>query len=122
MELTSNDIESAFKAFESLTMDRILDIFADDAVLFDPHYPDPRMVGKKNIFKGIKWGLESLSRTRFFPIKIWIDGHEAAAKVETNHVFKSGEKIHFIQVFIFKVNSEKKFTLIESYSPYKPSV
>lgn len=121
MDLTVKDIEFAFKAFESQKIDLIMNLFAEDAILYDAHYPVAKMVGKKNIYKGVKWGAKSLKKMRFNLLKIWVDGHEASAKVESKHVLKSGKNLHFTQVFIFKVNSNKKFTLIESYTPYRPS-
>lgn len=94
--------------------------FADDATLIDPHYPILEMRGKEMIKKGLTWGLKPLIKASFTTEKLWVDGNEGAIKLITNHVFKGGNKLDTIQVFLFAFNDEKKITYLQSFVPYRP--
>ena len=121
MEITKEDVEAVFRSFESKDIDQIMTHFADDAVLIDPHYPIPEMKGKEMIFKGLTWGLKPLITASFTTENFWVSGNEGVIKVKTNHVFKGGSKLDTIQVFLFALNENKKFTYLQSFVPYRPS-
>jgi len=120
LEITKADIEAVFRSFESKDIDLIMSLFADDAILIDPHYPVMEMKGKEAIRKGLTWGLKPLITASFTTEKLWVDGNEGAIKLITNHVFKGGNKVDIIQVFLFALNNEKKFLYLQSFVPYRP--
>jgi len=43
----------------------MLEMFDDDAVLTDPHYPIERMEGKEAIKRGLSWGLDTSAKPGF---------------------------------------------------------
>ncbi len=38
-------VEHVFKTVETMDVNATVTLFAEDGVLFDPHYPSPQMVG-----------------------------------------------------------------------------
>ena len=58
-------MERLFAAVEAKDLPGVLDLFADDGVLFDPHYPTPRMVGKAAIADGLTWGFGTMKTFGF---------------------------------------------------------
>ena len=73
-------MEATFKALERGDKEATIAAFADDAVLFDPHYPVPDMRGKEAIRKGLDWGFGSMRQFGFVPVKVFesADGKSAA--------------------------------------------
>ena len=121
MEITKVDVEAVFRSFESKDIDQIMTHFEDDAILIDPHYPIPEMKGKEMIIKGLTWGLKPLITANFTTENFWINGYDGVIKVKTNHVFKGGNNLDTIQVFLFTLNENKKITYLQSFVPYRPS-
>ena len=48
-------VEQLFAAFSARDLDAVMALFADDAIVFDPHYPTPLMAGKAAIRSGCEW-------------------------------------------------------------------
>lgn len=96
--------------------------FAGDAVLFDPHYPTPRMQGRGEIEKGLDWGLSVMERFGFTIVTVFLDetGKKAAFEVDTNHVLKGGRKLSFPQVFIAE-ERDGLVSALRAYEPYGPN-
>ena len=89
--------------------------FADDAEIFDPHYPRPHMRGKAEIRAGLDWGFGSMKSFGFdirhyFPGK---DGRSGVFEVDTHHVLKIGKKLDFPQIFVMETDGGKVTALIE---------
>ena len=121
MQINRVDVEGIFKTFETKDIEKIMNHFADDAVLIDPHYPKIEMKGKEVIRKGLAWGLNGLKSASFTAEKIWIDeNNEGAVLLDTHHVFKGGNKVDIKQVFLFAFNADKKITYLQSFVPYRP--
>ena len=115
-------MEATFKALERGDKEATIAAFADDAVLFDPHYPVPDMRGKEAIRKGLDWGFGSMRQFGFVPVKVFesADGKSAAFEVDTHHVLKNGIKLDFPQVFFVEVE-DGKITGLRAYEPYGPN-
>lgn len=111
--------EAMLKAFMTKDLATIMSYFADDAVLYDPHYPQPRMVGKAAIEQGLAWGMSSLEKPGFKLRNLWMDGSSGVAELDTHHVIKGGMETKFDQVFVFEIRNGK-FTRLQSYVPYPP--
>jgi hypothetical protein len=47
-------------AFMAKDLDAALAMFADDAILIDPRYPEPRRAAAPPFERGMRWGLASL--------------------------------------------------------------
>lgn len=119
---TREQIEGMFAAVMAKDLERALAYFADDAVLFDPHYPTPRMVGKAAIRDGLTWGFGSLEKFGFAIERIYWseDGRRGAVEVATSHVLKGGMKLNFPQAFCFDL-ADGKLTRLQAYEPYGPN-
>lgn len=112
-------VEQMFGAFEAKDMEAVSAFFADDAVLFDPHYPVPEMKGKAAIEQGCEWAFGNMEKPGFTIRHIWIEGDAGAVEVDTHHVFKGGMELKFPQVFVFETH-DGLVTRLQSYVPYGP--
>ncbi len=114
-------IEREFDAVMAKDMQGVLSAFADNGVLIDPHYPTPRMAGKRAIAEGLRWGFGG---TKTFGFKITnyfesADGQSAAVEVDTSHVLKTGMKLQFPQMFVIETENGL-ITRLQAYEPYGP--
>jgi hypothetical protein len=96
-------------------------VFAEDAVVIDPHFPTPRMQGKAAIragFRGAMSGMRSFGYTivNYFESE---NGQSAAVETATHHVLKQGMQRNFPQVFIFEM-ANGHITRLQVYEPYGP--
>ena len=112
-------LENALDAFMKKDLEAALSFFADDAVVFDPHYPVPMMKGKAAIRQGLEWGLGNMEKPGFKIRNFWAGESNGAAELDTHHVFKGGMEIKFDQVFIFELRGDK-ITRFQAYVPYSP--
>ena len=112
-------LEGMLKAFSAKDLPKVMTYFTEDAVLFDPHYPQPRMVGKEAIQQGMAWGMSTLEKPGFKLRKIWADEASGVAEVDTHHVIRGNMETKFDQVFVFELRNGK-FTRLQSYVPYPP--
>jgi ketosteroid isomerase-like protein len=104
-------------AFMARDLDLAASFFADDAVLIDPHYPQPRMQGRAQIERGLRWGLSSLAKPGFTVRRSASDGDIAFFEVDTRHVLKIGMTIAFEQVFVLEWRGDK-IVRLQAYEPY----
>src|SRR6266852_5346115 len=114
-------ITRTFATVEARDLDAMMSVFADDAVVIDPHFPTPQMQGKAAItegFRGAITGMRSFGYTivNYFESK---NGHHAAVETATHHVVKQGMKLNFPQVFIFDT-ANGRITRMQAYEPYGP--
>lgn len=115
-------MDGMFKALGRGDRDAVLAAFADDAVLFDPHYPQPLMRGKAEIRAGLDWGFGSM-RSFGFDVRRYFpggDGLSGAFEVDTHHVLKIGRKLDFPQMFVVETDGTK-VTALRAYEPYGPN-
>jgi ketosteroid isomerase-like protein len=89
-------------AFMAKDLEAALSVFADDAILIDPHYPQPRMRGRAEIERGLRWGLSSLDKPGFTRRNSAINGDIGFFEVDTKHRLKIGMTIAFDQLFVVK--------------------
>jgi ketosteroid isomerase-like protein len=99
----------------------MMSVFADDAVVIDPHFPTPQMQGKAAITEGFReamTGMRSFGYTivNYFESE---NGQRAAVETATHHVVKQGMKLNFPQVFIFEA-ADGRITRMQAYEPYGP--
>lgn len=111
--------EEMIDAFTRKDLPQIMSYFAEDAVLYDPHYPQPRMVGKKAIEQGLAWGISSLEKPGFKLRHLWLDGNSGVAELDTHHLIRGGIESKFDQVFVFELEGNQ-FKRLQSYVPYPP--
>jgi len=102
-------IDGVFKALGRGDKEAAIAAFADDASIFDPHYPQPLMRGKAAIRAGLDWGFGSMKSFGFdtkhyFPGK---DGLSGVFEVDTHHVLKIGKKLDFPQVFVVETDADQ---------------
>lgn len=115
-------MEALFDALIRGDKEASIAAFADDAVLFDPHYPEPDMRGKEAIASGLDWGFGSMRQFGFVPVNVFesSNGKSAAFEVDTHHVLKNGIKLDFPQAFFVEA-ANGKITGLRAYEPYGPN-
>jgi len=114
-------ITRTFATLEAKDLEAMMSVFAEDAVVIDPHFPELRMQGKATIregFQGAMAGMRSFGYTivNYFESE---NGQCAAVETATHHVLKQGMKRNFPQVFIFEV-ADGHITRLQAYEPYGP--
>ncbi len=119
MNDSENLLRDALAAFESKELARGLAMFTPDAVMIDPHYPQPEMRGIRAITRGMKWAMSTLEKPGFSVRRTWTDGNSVVAEVETHHVIRGSMVQRFPQVFVAEVR-DGKINYLRSYVPYGP--
>ncbi len=116
-----NLVERAFDDVMKMDIDAVLTRFADNCVLHDPHYPNPRMVGKAAIRDGLSWGFGAMQKMGFTIITYFeAENHTSAViEVDTAHVLKQGMKLNFPQIFVIETK-DGLITRMQAYEPYGP--
>ena len=117
--LTQAGVERFLQAFMAKDFDAVMAHFADDAVFYDPHYPQPRMVGRAAIARGMRWGMDSLEKPGFTVRKFWADGDTGVVECDTHHIIRGSIAAKFDQVFVLEARGDK-LTRLQSYVPYGP--
>lgn len=115
-------IEELFDVLADRDPATISALFADDAVLFDPHYPQMEMHGRKAIDRGLAWGLSSIEQFGFTIVNSFEsdDGTKAMVEVDTHHILKGGKPLDFPQVFAAEA-LDGKLIAVRAYEPYPPN-
>ncbi len=114
-------VTHVFAALEAKDVDAVLNVFAEDGVLVDPHFPTPRMQGKEaigNPMRKLMNGMKSFGYT----IVNYCESENglcAAAEVATQHVMQTGKSLNFPQLFMFEV-ADGRITRMQAYEPYGP--
>lgn len=116
---TQEAVEGLIAAFERRDLEAVLAFFAEEAVLYDPHYPVPEMRGKAAIRRGFEWAFGNLERPGFTVRRLWAAGDSGAVELETHHVFKGGMELKIPQVFVFETRAGL-ITRLQAYVPYGP--
>jgi len=122
VEIAREVMERTFKALHERDRAAVLAVFAPDAVLFDPHYPQPLMTGLSEIGEGIDWGLKGVKRFGFTIVNYFgsPDGTSGCVEVDTNHTLAVGQVLHFPQVFIVETRGGL-ISRLQAYEPYGPN-
>jgi ketosteroid isomerase-like protein len=105
------------EAFMAKDLDGVMALFADDAMLIDPHYPQARMQGRAAIERGLRWGLSSLEQPGFALRHSAVEGDIGFFEVDTTHRLKIGMTVAFEQVFVVEARGDK-ITRLQAYEPY----
>jgi ketosteroid isomerase-like protein len=96
-----------------------LALMADDAVLFDPHYPTPLMAGKAAISEGIDFAFGMLKQPGWTVLRSWENRDSVVLEVDTHHEMMNGFMVTPKQVFIVDTK-DGKITSWQSFVPYPP--
>jgi ketosteroid isomerase-like protein len=111
-------MDQLFERMVARDLDGMLALFADDAVLYDPHYPVPTMEGKAAIKRGLTWGLETLAEPGFTVRQVFVEGNGGVVEVHTHHVLSNGMKLDFEQVFLFETRGDH-IVRLRAFVPYR---
>lgn len=106
-------------ALSSKDLARADAVLADDAILYDPHYPQPLMVGKDAINGNLGWVFGFLKSMSWTVVHAWEDADSAVLQVETRHEMPDGTPITPPQVFVANVK-DGKIARWTTYVPYPP--
>ena len=119
--ITKTQIENLLNAFSNKDMPTLMASFADDAVFFDPHYPEPQLQGKEAIQQGFEFAFSTIQQPDFNIRHFWANAHSGAAEVDTHHIFHDGSEVRFPQLFVFEMQ-DNLLTRFQAYVPYPPPV
>jgi ketosteroid isomerase-like protein len=122
MDTSLHDLVTrTFAAVQAKDLDTMMCLFADDAVLIDPHFPTPRMDGKAAIKEGLRGAIAEMQSFGYTTVNYFEseDGQRAAAETATHHIIKRGRKLNFPQVFIFET-ADGRIKRMQAYEPYGP--
>ena len=110
-----------FATVEAKDLETLMHIFAEDAVLIDPHFPTPLMQGKEIIRKAFQEAMSGIYSFGYTIVNYCEseNGQCAAVETATHHVLKEGMKRTFPQVFIFEM-ANGRITRMQAYEPYGP--
>lgn len=112
-------IEQLFAAFEAKNLGAVMAQFAEDAVVFDPHYPSPLMAGKAAIRSGFEWAFGTLQQPGFTIRHFWAGENNAAVEVDTHHVMPGSLELKFPQAFVLEWH-DGLIVRLQAYAPYPP--
>lgn len=107
-------------AFEDRDPVSAADMYAEDGVFIDPHYPESPYRGPEEVREALEWALETIVEQPGLTIRQTGEDDESfAVEVDTHHVMKDGTEAKFPQLFI--VESENgQITRWQSYLPFPP--
>jgi ketosteroid isomerase-like protein len=102
--------------------DAVLATFTDDAVLIDPHYPDPEMRGKAAIAAGLEFGFGLMRAFGFDERDYFLspDGTSLVVHCLCHHVLQGGRPLVFPQVFVVRTR-DGLIAHCQAFEPYGPS-
>lgn len=112
-------IEAALKAFEAKDTQGVLTSFDEEAVFYDPHYPQPEMRGRAAIAQGLATAFELIRQPGLHPRRWWEAGDSTVVEVDTHHVLANGAELRFPQVFVCDLRGGRVARL-QVYGPYPP--
>ncbi|SRR5579884_2678604 len=110
-----------FATIEAKDLEAMMSLFADNAVVIDPHFPTAQMQGRAVITEAFREAMSGM-RSFGYTIKNYCEsenGRCAAVETATHHVLKQRMKRNFPQVFIFEV-ADGHITRLQAYEPYGP--
>jgi len=114
-------VTDTFALLEAKDLEALMRVFADDAVLIDPHFPALRMQGKAAIRESMGEAMGGMQAFGYTIVNYCEseNGQCAAVETATHHVLKQGVKRNFPQVFIFEM-ADGHITRLQAYEPYGP--
>ena len=111
--------ERGLQAFEAKDISTLTEMFAEDALFYDPHYPTPECRGKTAIKAGFEHAFGILKKPGFTICNFWGNGHSGVVEVDTHHILQDGMELNFPQVFVVETR-DGLFTRFQTYVPYPP--
>jgi ketosteroid isomerase-like protein len=114
-------VTDTFALLEAKDLEALMRVFADDAVLIDPHFPALRMQGKVAIRESMGEAMRDMHTFGYTIVNYCEseDGQCAAVETATHHVLRQGMNRNFPQVFIFEA-VDGRITRLQAYEPYGP--
>jgi ketosteroid isomerase-like protein len=114
-------VRRTFERVEAKDLDGMMNLFAEDAVVIDPHFRNPRMDGKAAITEGFRGAMSGMHAFGYTTVNYCesANGQCAAVETATHHVLTRGIKLNFPQMFVFEV-ADGRITRMQAYEPYGP--
>ncbi len=114
-------VTRTFATVEAKDLEAMMSLFADDAVVIDPHFPRQQMQGKAAIRKAFREAMSGMQSFGYIIVNYCAseNGQCAAVETATHHAVKQKMKLNFPQVFIFEV-ADGHITRLQAYEPYGP--
>lgn len=117
---TRDQIEDVLRAFEERDAVAASEVYAEDGVFIDPHYPEAEYRGPAEVREALEWALENIVDRPGLTIRnVWEDDKTFAVEVDTHHTMKDGREVDFPQVFIIE-SEDGQVTRWQSYLPFPP--
>lgn len=117
---TRGGIEDVLASFEDRDPVGASEVYAEDGVFIDPHYPEPEYRGPEEIREALEWAFENIVEQPGLTIRnTWENDETFAVEVDTHHRMKDGTEAEFPQVFIIE-SEHGQVTRWQSYLPFPP--
>lgn len=115
----SETVSGYWTALSALNIEAALELFADDAVSFDPFGVPPveGAAARREAFLGLAQAFETL---RFSQDSVHISGNRAAVKWSSVAKMKDGRSVEFAGIDVFEINSDGKIQTLWGY--WDPSI
>ncbi len=90
-------IVHTFATVEGKALDTLMQNFAADAILIDPHFPVKRMQWKAVITEGFREAMDGMRSFGYTIVNYFesTDGQRAAVETVTHHILKAGKRLNF---------------------------
>lgn len=110
-----------FATLQAKDLDALMKLFADDAVVIDPHFPARRLNGKAAIEEGFQRAISQMQSFGYTVLNYCESENAKCAAVETatHHVARRGIKLNFPQTFIVEAENGH-IKRLQAYEPYGP--
>jgi len=114
-------VTRTFAAVEAKDLDIMMSLFADDAVLIDPHFPIPRMHGKAAITEGLRVAIVRNAILRLHNRQLFRVGELSTRGSRDREAprHQAGDEAKFPAVFILEA-SDGRITRMQADEPYGP--
>lgn len=113
-------ISALMHAFSEKNLEQVMSLFAEDATMIDPHYPEKIMCGKEAIMAGIAWAFKSMKKPAFKLLNTLTDDRLIFAETEAHHVFNGGASVTFKETFVIELKEDGLISRLQAYPDYGP--
>jgi len=113
-EVVSKAVKAYFEGLRAMDIPAILNIFAEDAIDYDP-VGAPPIVGHQKLGEFFQTITAAFKEVGLTEDEVFIAGNGAAVKWTGRGISKQGKKVHFEGIDVFEVNEAGKIQTLHAY-------